>query len=105
MARTTELKVSSAAVTVAWASFTRAESAWACCTSAAFSSFGALATVLPKAFCSARSDSNAVIALRRAASAATASSTTATDARRDSCEALMTSGLSRSSWGSITAPS
>jgi hypothetical protein len=55
-----------------WASFTRAESCCAWATSAAFSSLGALATCLPKAFCSARSSSNPVIADRRAVSASIA---------------------------------
>jgi hypothetical protein len=70
-----------------------------------FSSFGAAATVLPKAFCSARAVSNAWIAARRARSAAIASSTVETGTPRASCEWRTASGFSRSSCGSITFPS
>ena len=67
---------------------------------------GACATCLPNAFCSARSASNSVIAVRRAASAATAVVDEGRDdSPRSSCERLISSGFSRSSTGSITRAS
>ncbi len=82
---------------IGWAAFTRAASCCASATRACFCSFGAAATVLPNAFCSARRLSNSPIDARRAPSAAMALSTMSTDAPRDSCERLTASGSSRSS--------
>ena len=93
---------SSASATRADASFTWVESSFTVARRASFSAPDAFATSLPMTFCSARNVSKAAIASRLAASACRAVSTSDSSAPLERSDALMTSGESRRSWGSIT---